>query len=280
MLEKWCRGFVYSNFWVGLSVASLSLVSFIHYEHWNWNYLLLCFFSTVSFYGYARLVESKNMPTDPEQHIAAWTLAHIPRIFLISVLATLTSIFLLFSLPSTPRLLFIGASALSGFYTVPSLFNQRGVRYMAGFKLIYIAAIWTFVTLTIPAVMSNASLSTFTILQHLERFLFLVAITIPFDIRDANSDSTDLLTLPMWIGIHKAKQVALLCMALVIGLQFLPAFQTISWFEIAVYTLSGVLIWNSSENRSDMYFSLFIEGLPILLAITTLLWFGASSISI
>lgn len=282
MFQSLARSFVYSNIWVGLAVASLSVVSFLTFRDWNWDYVLLCFTSTIAFYGYARLVESVEVEEAPEQHIAAWTLSHRNSIIGISALCTLASLYFWFDMDSAPRWTFAVASAFSGLYTLPSLFNRRGVRYMAGFKLFYIAAIWTIVTLTIPAMISKVDIDLALILHHFERVFFLIAITIPFDIRDARTDATDMLTLPMWLGTVGARNLALTCIAFVILLQLYPGYNAagIPWTEVGVYLLTGYLVHRSDEELPDMYFSFVIEGLPILLAIATAIWFGASYISV
>lgn len=282
MLIKLARGFVYTNLWVALAVACLSAVSFYTLSGWNWAYIMLCFSSTVAFYGYARLVESVEREIEPEQSIAEWTLHHKSLITLFTIISAGASIYFWFELPIIAKWGFAISTALSGLYTLPKMFNKRGVRYMAGFKLIYIAAIWTLVTLTIPALIIGTKWDIELILHHIERFAFIAAITIPFDIRDAKTDTSDLLTLPMWIGIKKARNVALGGIAFAILIQFFPGFnpQGPPWPEMLAYAISGWLIFKSDENRPDMYFSFVIEGLPILLAIASAFWFGASTFSV
>lgn len=273
MFQKLFRSFVYGNFWVGLSVACLAGLSMLRYDYWNAPYFYLCFFSTVAFYGYARWVETSDSISIPEQNIAAWTIRNRDFVLVISLLASLGAVFSWFSLPLNAQWIFAGASALSGFYSIPTVFNRKGVRYLAGFKLIYIALIWVIVTETIPTVLSGGSTPLFTLLHHLERFAFIIAITIPFDIRDAQTDSTDLITLPMWLGEKKARNIAILAIAIVILLQFIPGFFNHQlWWNIGVYTLGGILIYRSGRDLPDMYFSFWLEGLPVLLALQYFYW--------
>lgn len=268
MLKPFFRAFVYSNLWVGLAVASLSALSMLRFDVWNTSYFFVCLFSTIAFYGYARWVETTNLTATPEQHIAAWTIHHRTLILALSTLSACAAVYFWFHLPSTPRWVYAVCGAMSGLYTVPSLFNRRGIRYLAGVKLIYIALIWTAVTVTIPALIAHAEIDRNLILFHIERFAFVIALTIPFDIRDTKTDSTDLLTLPMWLGIMGARNVALTAMAFVILLQFYPGYNlpTIPYGEVAVFLFGGYLVHRSHQDLPDMYFSFAIEGLPILLA--------------
>lgn len=274
MLQRVGRGFVYGNLWVGLSVASLSCLSFFTFDAWSAGYVMLSFFSTVAFYGYARWVETNQIDIEPDQHIAAWTIHNRNLIITLTVVSGLLSTYFWFGLPYIARWAFAGATLLSGAYTIPSLFNRRGVRYLAGFKLVHIAAVWTLVTLTIPALISEEPYDTTLWLHHLERFAFIIAITIPFDIRDTKTDSTDLLTLPMWLGIAGARNVALSAIAFVILLQLYPGYNAdgIPWGEIAIYLAGGYLIHRSDRDLPDMYFSFLIEGLPVLLVLDLLIF--------
>lgn len=281
MLQKVFRAFVYSNLWVGLAVASLAWLSSHRAGEISIDYLLLCFSSTVAFYGYARWVETSEIKTKPSQHIAAWTVHNRKAIFAISIAASAGAAVAWMKLPNTPKVVFVVCALLSGLYTIPALFNQRGVRYLAGFKIIYIAAIWTVVTATIPLLLANELSGDYQILHHIERFAFILAITIPFDIRDARTDSTDLLTLPMWIGVARARNIALTAIAFVILLQLYPGYHTnIPWIEVSALLFTGYLIHRSDQELPDMYFSFLLEGTPILLAAGTALnSFVLSSIS-
>ncbi len=273
MLKQLFRTFVYSNLWVGLSVASLTVLSMFRFDFWNLDYALVCLFSTIAFYGYARWVETVNLEIEPNQHIAAWTLHNRTQVLILSIICSAAAVFYWFKLPPFAQWIYAGCSILSGLYTMPALFNKRGIRYLAGFKLIYIALIWTLVTVTIPAVMNHEPITNRLLLYHLERFAFIVALTIPFDIRDTKTDSTDLLTLPMWLGINGARNVALTAMAFVILLQFYPGYNgsEIPYPEILTYLFGGYLIHRSNRDLPDMFFSFWIEGLPFILALSVIL---------
>lgn len=120
--------------------------------------------------------------------------------------------------------------------------------------------------------MTHQSWTSSLILEHLERFALIIALTIPFDIRDTKTDSTDLVTLPMWLGIHGARNVALVAMAVVVLLQLYPGYHGTSphWPEVIVYLIGGYLIHRSEEDLPDMYFSFWLEGLPVATVLAVL----------
>src|SRR3546814_3170722 len=72
---------------------------------------------------------------------------------------------------------------LAIFYSFP-LFKSGGLRQVPGLKLFLIAGVWASACVLIPYYESGASLETWKLLMlWLKRFLFVAAITLPFDIK-------------------------------------------------------------------------------------------------
>ena len=98
--------------------------------------------------------------------------------------------------------------------------------------------------------------------------LFVFAITIPFDIRDLKHDCGHVATIPIFFGIDKAKGIAIFSLFLCVILGFFQLVQneiSISIFLalILLYFLAYVSIKKSNENKSEMYFSFWVESLSI-----------------
>jgi 4-hydroxybenzoate polyprenyltransferase len=79
------------------------------------------------------------------------------------------------------------------------LFNLRQIPYL---KTFLIAFVWSGVTIFLPSIDSGISLfDSKVILLFSERFLFIMAVAIPFDIRDMNKDRiSNLKTIPILIS--------------------------------------------------------------------------------
>ena len=73
-------------------------------------------------------------------------------------------------------------------------------------KIFIIAFSWTYLTIIIPVIVHNISFDSNLILNIIVRFLFVLAITIPFDIRDLKFDKV--ITLPKYLGVKKSKILA------------------------------------------------------------------------
>ena len=102
-----------------------------------------------------------------------------------------------------------------------------------------------------------------------QRFLFIIAITIPFDIRDAQFDLPELATLPQVLGVNRARNIAVLSMLLFIllgatlnGLQ-----SNLFYANLTLMLISIGLILYCTQKRNRFYTAFWIEALPIL-------WYG------
>lgn len=126
---------------------------------------------------------------------------------------------------------------------------------------------------------NNIPINTNTYLHVISRFLFVFAITIPFDIRDIKYDHVKLKTIPIIVGITKAKAIAIIAL---LTLQLVSTYQFLNYnlnfgYLIAIILsciFSAILIRKSEERKSDFFFSFWVEILSfvfyLFLAITTL----------
>src|SRR5690606_33529009 len=92
------------------------------------------------------------------------------------------------------------------------------LRDIPAIKAVLIAITVSYLTSVLPMLLSE-SYSNKILIHFAERFFFILAITIPFDIRDQKFDSHSFLkTLPLLIGEKKAKLVSVGCMIISGGL--------------------------------------------------------------
>jgi 4-hydroxybenzoate polyprenyltransferase len=119
------------------------------------------------------------------------------------------------------------------------------------------------------------------IIFHLSsRFLFVFAITIPFDIRDIKYDNIKLKTIPIIFGILKSKIISFISLFLVIIISIFQFWNNKLSIEFLIAIIlscavSSIFISKSDEKKSGFFFSFWIESLSILLYL-----FLAISISI
>ena len=101
--------------------------------------------------------------------------------------------------------------------------------------------------------------------------MLVLAITIPFDIRDLGLDKEDLATLPQVFGIKKSKIVGLVALLVFDLLYFVGEDFSIgeTGIGIGISLLAAFLILGSKADQNRYYSSFWVESVPMfwLLAI-------------
>lgn len=179
---------------------------------------------------------------------------------------------------SIPELLLaILLSILTASYALPLPGDQINLRNRFGMKIFIIALVWTGATVWLPiltAARGTLIISDVAILS-VQRFLFVVVLTLPFDIRDLSNDHPTLGTVPQLIGVKKTRLlgVILLTICVLLGL-IIHSPSGEAFIILAIISiLTGVLILRSMTSQSRWFASFWVEGVPILWA---LLLSGAS----
>lgn len=157
---------------------------------------------------------------------------------------------------------------LTFLYAIPFLSKKRNLRNIAGIKIYVIALVWSGVTVLLP-VLENGLYPYWDVwIEFIQRFLFVIALMIPFEIRDTNFDDGSLMTLPQVVGIKKAK---------IIGVIWLFVFLVIGFFkdDLRINSILGTtliavvlffLILKSKESKLDLdyYASFWVEAVPLV----------------
>ncbi|RYG19863.1 MAG: hypothetical protein EOO07_06005 [Chitinophagaceae bacterium] len=248
--------------------------------------LAFLFFSTLLVYNLSMLLAKPEHPHKSPFKRVRWIFSHHRLIISITLIAGLCIIpiaLLYLSYPSKLLMSFIGILAL--LYNFPFLkINQKniGLRNLPGIKLFLIAFVWSASCVLLPIVEMgkygiSVSLSE-TLLLVGKRFLFICAITIPFDIRDLFQDRLyELKTIPVVLGEKKAW---IFCQALLGAyLLLLVLFTKTVNLDVIGIALTifatGWLIFKSNFKRNEYYYFLFLDGTMVLqwLILLTLSYF-------
>lgn len=154
---------------------------------------------------------------------------------------------------------------ISLLYNIPDRFAKtrfRSIRSVPLIKVFLIAYVWAAIGAWYPVLLSEPLKESFLLLFVLF-FMFILAITLPFDIRDYHSDKrASLLTVPGVLGICFTKGLAIILgIGYGIGLEFFFG-QTFLALVITVAII--LLIVFSSEKRADWYYTGLIDSLIIV----------------
>jgi hypothetical protein len=164
---------------------------------------------------------------------------------------------------------------ISTLYNVPE--KSKGkfrfpLRSIPIVKIFLIAYVWSSISSFLPAIIAHEQVFTSqTILVFSAHLLFIISITLPFDIRDFQVDNKNaLLTFPQLIGIIPTKLLAIVCLFI---FTLIISNITQTWYILYFSLFTSVLILNSSVKRKEYYFTFYIDGTIILYFITIILSF-------
>lgn len=268
---------LFSNLFVALCAVAQGLVTYHLLDAKPDRYILaIIFFGTLGVYNFSMLLSKPKNPEKSPYIRVRWIFSHhrfIISVTLISVLCLIPLGLLYLSIEAQLLMIFTAVLALG--YNIPFLTinNQKiGLRNIPGIKLFLIALVWSVSCVLLPVVelehnyQINIS-SAETLLLVAKRFLFIAAITVPFDIRDLFQDKLYALkTIPVMLGEKKAYLFCqfLLCLYLILLLLFN---QTVNADTIALtitIMLAGWLILKSNIKKNEYYYFLYLDGTMLL----------------
>lgn len=186
-------------------------------------------------------------------------------IFLISCLATAGSLLLSVQL-SAGQLFFAGLSALLTILYVMPAFRGYSLRNLPRLKIFVIALSWVMVTVGIPLSGESILLSGPVLAHASVIFLCVLALMIPFEIRDTLVDAPGLQTLPQLLGIRKVRHLpALFALLMVILIIFNPALEApANWSAAGIALLITGFGYAARPHQSFWYAAFWVESVPLL----------------
>ena len=190
---------------------------------------------------------------------------------ILSVLAAIYCIYYFFQLKTASQCVLILMAFFSLGYVLPILGNGQRLRDIPYLKIFLIVLVWSVTTVGLPFLELNNNISTLPFLRLcMGRSCFIFALCIPFDIRDMDWDSrTNVKTIPLSIGVEKAKISAILALIISLSMCYLEkkiimTNLTHDFKLIIVYTITAFIILKTHKNRSDYFFYIGVDGLILL----------------
>jgi 4-hydroxybenzoate polyprenyltransferase len=169
------------------------------------------------------------------------------------------------------------------FYSVP-VFKSRKKRFfrlreISYLKIFLIAMVWSATTILLPIVQSNQTFENIQVACVLaERFLFILAITVPFDIRDMEADRNEgTITIPIKIGTKKAMILcysALTASFLISFFHYLELNQGSIIWALGISALSTLLFLGSKKiGNLQWYHYGILDGTMLLQGILVVMFY-------
>ena len=169
------------------------------------------------------------------------------------------------------RTLLVFAINLAGTlgYIIPSS-NGKNWRERGILKSFIVAICWANAVILTFWVHYNLYFDQLFIYQYLSVFLLVVALIIPFDIRDLDHDPEDLQTIPKLLGVRKSKIV---CILLLVGFCFCALQVPYNYLLLGkgypcgiwtIFIVANFMVILMPKKIPKYYCSFWIEAIPIL----------------
>jgi hypothetical protein len=219
---------------------------------------LFALFSTFAVYNGQRLIKSKQPPQTPW---LTWVKRHERMLYLATFASSLLTVstLLMIGKLSWESLVLLGITGVVSFFYVFRVKgkNLREVPYM---KIHFIAFTWAAVLILFP-MLNEKGWSEDVIWQSIAHYFFVLALGIPFDIRDVKYDSASQKTIPQVLGIVWAKVISTVFLFTFMAIMLLvnEVFLVNYSFYFAGFILF-LLILFTNEDRGDLYCGGAIDG--------------------
>jgi hypothetical protein len=264
VLKKILDFYIFSNIHVAISGFCITKITLIKFNVLNTLIPLFVAFSILASYNFIRFYEVKAKRLG---WFKSWFLKNkigMLIIFAISVCALVyITFFTFFNLKSL--IILFPFAIMTMFYVIPffkTKSTEISFRYFPAVKIFSIAIAWAGISVLFPLAEAEIKFDSIIYLEFFQRILILIAITIPFDIRDVNSDFKSLKTLPQLFGVKNVKILGtgLLVLFIIFGLWNNFFLKT----DVLIAIITGILLWFSSESKNRYYTSFWVESIPII----------------
>lgn len=154
---------------------------------------------------------------------------------------------------------------LTGLYALPILPMGIKLRSQGLIKIILVGIIWAGTTVVLPFLIINEPISWDLIVEVIQRFVLVIVLLLPFEIRDLDYDSPELHTFPQRYGVGNTKIFGAFLTILYFSLTFLK--DDLSTIEATcsgiLFLGLGLLMFITRRNQSRYFASFWVEAIPI-----------------
>lgn len=251
--------YVDSSIHVGLAVVSLLGITALELNSQpDPKLLLFVFCATVVGYNFVRHYRTYSQTADslPKPNWLFW---------LINLLCLATCAFCLFFLDAQILIVTAVLGLITLFYDFP-LDKSKNLRNRSGLKILLVGLVWTGFTVYPVVQQAGLELKGDVLLIFAQRFLFVILLTLPFEIRDLRKDDSSLGTLPQVLGVSGTRRFGFLIALIIVGLELgkspYKQVNLVVLMYLVVMAYIGLLM--AREDQGPYYSSFWVEGIPIV----------------
>lgn len=167
-------------------------------------------------------------------------------------------------------ILLILVALFIGVYAIPIYPGIKNLRNYGIPKVLLVALVWTLITALLPMLQYDLDWGWDRYVDLIQRFLLILVLMVPFEIRDLKVDKPELRTIPQRIGEGATKGLGyiLTIVYFLLSLMKTKLHPTELASQGVLIFLLVIVLLMTSKRQSRYYAAFWVEGLPIL-------WLGA-----
>ena len=265
-LKQILNFYINSSIHVALAVFSLTYMTLLEFNiSYDKAVLYFIFYASITGYNFVKYFEVTKFH---HRSLSTW----LKFIQIFSLLCFVLMCYYSFRLEKTTMFYIAVFAVLTFLYTIPFipkrkfLNKQSNLRNIGGLKVFLIALVWVGVTVFIPLLNNHFSIDRTVVIVSVQRFLSVIMLMLPFEIRDLQFDSLKLYTIPQNLGVKRTKILGVFLGLLMLVLEFFKREVSINQIIVLliILVLTVLLIWFSREKQGRYYAAFWVEGIPIL----------------
>ncbi|WOD42280.1 hypothetical protein [Hwangdonia lutea] len=267
-----------SSIHVALSVFSLTWITLIEHKAVYDNQVLrFVFFASIVGYNFVKYFGLAKL--HHRSLVFPKAIRRLKAIEIFSFFCFILMCYYAFQLEKNTLICIAVFGAITFLYAIPFLpkhlflDKQQNLRSIGGLKIYLIALVWAGVTVFLPLINQHYTIDFNVILTGIQRYIFIIVLMMPFEIRDLQYDSLKLSTIPQKIGVKQTKTIGVLLLIVFFFIEFfkyeIAALNTIMLLVITVIT--GFFLVFSKVEQQPYYSAFWVEAVPILWLVLMLL---------
>lgn len=142
---------------------------------------------------------------------------------------------------------------------VAKIISLRRIPFLKAFVITYV---WAGSSVLLPALRNDISMMSSQVIQlFIERYLFLFALAIIFDIRDLSFDIEQIRRIPGRFGSSKTKLLSLILLliaCLLVCMHYQDPYLMAAF--IGSFVVAAILIYNARMDSGEYYFLFLLDG--------------------
>jgi hypothetical protein len=259
-LKKIYNFYLDANIHVALGVYALVQVTLIEYQlPYDRSISFALFFGTIVEYGFIKYASLAKHYLFLKQQYLRW----------IQLFNFTCAVIAMYFVSELNMKTVIAAAALvlvAFLYVVPSLTTKKNLRNLKGIKAFVVSLTWSVSTVLLPLLNSDILITSEVFIDLVQRFLFVLALMIPFEIRDLKFDEPNLRTIPQVIGVGGSRLLGVVLLVFFVLFGFLQTNinATSLYVEWGIAFLLLIALLFTRADQSKYYASFFVEGISIV----------------